>query len=81
MRQRAGWFGLLGQAFADSAWAQTEDFLFNGMWAQIQETLGIPVLLAFAMSMALFFVLNRGLRREIQKRIKIEVIRHSGPPS
>lgn len=73
MRQRAGWFGLLVQAFADGAWAQTEDFLFNGMWAQIQETLGIPVLLAFAMSMALFFVLNRGLRREIQKRIKIEV--------
>ena len=65
--------GAIGVAYARELLAQEDDFLARGIWGQIQEALGIPVLLAFAMSMALFFVLARGLRREIEKRIKIEV--------
>ena len=65
--------GAIGVAHAGELLAQDDDFLVRGVWGQIQDALGIPVLLAFAMSMALFFVLARGLRREIERRIKVEV--------
>lgn len=65
--------GAIGVAHAGELLAQEDDFLVRGVWGQIQDALGIPVLLAFAMSMALFFVLARGLRREIERRIKVEV--------
>ena len=65
--------GAIGVVHAGEFLAQDDDFLVRGIWGQIQDALGIPVLLAFAMSMALFFVLARGLRREIERRIKVEV--------
>ena len=72
-RLKRGGLGLLAFVSAGGAWAQVGDYLTGEIWRQIQDTLGIPVLLAFAMSIALFFVLNRTLRQEIERRVKVEV--------
>jgi len=70
---KRGGLGLLDLASAGGAWAQEGDYLTDEIWRQIQDALGVPVLLAFAMSIALFFVLNRTLRQEIERRVKVEV--------
>ena len=64
---------LLTGALAGSRDVFGQEFLQPEMWSEIQERLGIPVLLAFAFCAILLLVLHRTLRRETESRQRIEL--------